>query len=174
MARVPVDGSLRLDVGGPDQLAPLVCELDNELAKVNGRDCKSCNAKFGKPLFYPCIGKPRVDFVVEPIDYFRRRVPRGTDPNPKTTLVAWYSICDCWSVRQSLQSRCGSYGQSAQPTCFDVLNCRRQGGNYSLQLTTEEIGESGRFATIGHMNYVNSRHCLEQLQKHMRGATNAS
>jgi hypothetical protein len=62
---VAVGGSLRLDVGRPDYLSPLVRFVSDELAEVGGRAWKCGGAPLGKPRLDFGIGEARVDLRVE-------------------------------------------------------------------------------------------------------------
>src|SRR5262245_43443687 len=86
----PLAGSLRLDARRFDHPAPLVCVLHNKLTEIAGRDCECRDAKFGKPLTDPRIGKPCYDCSAKLFNNFSGRVPRGTDPDPEITLIAWH------------------------------------------------------------------------------------
>src|SRR2546421_11662926 len=54
---------LRLDVGGPDYLAPLLGFVGHELAEVGRRTWKSGATEFGEPRLYLGIGKAGVDLA---------------------------------------------------------------------------------------------------------------
>ena len=58
-------GLLGLDVGGPDNLAPLFSFRGDKLAEIGGRTDKRFTAKVGKPCLYLGIGEPRVNLLVE-------------------------------------------------------------------------------------------------------------
>src|SRR5215470_12966511 len=85
-----IDGgsaSLRLDVEGPDDVAPLLRFVGNELAKVGGREREHVGAQVGKPRLDLGISKVSVDLLVELVDNLSGRVFRRTDPIPLTRLV---------------------------------------------------------------------------------------
>src|SRR5262245_25335447 len=63
-----VTASVRLDVEGPDDVAPLLGFLGDEPAKVCGRDDKRRHTQNGEPRFYLGIGEARVDLLVELVD----------------------------------------------------------------------------------------------------------
>ena len=70
----PKFGLLRLDVGRPDDLAPFLGFIGDELAEVGGRERERDAAQVGEPRFDLGIGKRCVDFLVELIDDFGWRV----------------------------------------------------------------------------------------------------
>jgi hypothetical protein len=79
---------VRLDVGRPDHLAPLLGILGDELAEVGGRARKHGSAQVSKPRLHRGISEPRIDFPVERIDDFRRSVLGCTKAEPPARLVA--------------------------------------------------------------------------------------
>src|SRR5262245_53993927 len=60
--------SVRFDVEGPDDVAPLLGFLSDELAKGRGRAGKNRAAQVGEPRLHLRIGKGRVDLLVELVD----------------------------------------------------------------------------------------------------------
>ena len=58
-------GSLRLDVGRPDHLAPLLGLVGDEPSKVGGRARKYAAAEIGKPRLHLGISERSVDPPVE-------------------------------------------------------------------------------------------------------------
>src|SRR5262249_7325974 len=67
-------GSLGLDVGRPDHLAPLLGVVGDELSEIDGRADKRRASKVGKPRLHLGIGEAGVDLLVELVDDLRRRV----------------------------------------------------------------------------------------------------
>src|SRR5215475_10139960 len=61
-------GSLHLDVGGPDHLAPFLGFLGDELAEVGRRADKRCASEVSEPRLDFGIGEGRVDLLVELVD----------------------------------------------------------------------------------------------------------
>ena len=57
-------GSLRLDIGRPNDLCPFFGLVGDELGEVGGRAPKRRAAKFGKPCLRRGIGKRRINPVV--------------------------------------------------------------------------------------------------------------
>ena len=79
-------GSLRLDVGSPDHLAPFFGFFGDELAEVGGRSSTAARYQVGKPLLELGIGKAGIDFFVELVDDLGRRVLGA--PRPNQTLAS--------------------------------------------------------------------------------------
>ena len=73
--------SLRLDVGRPDHLAPLLGFVGDELAEVGGRKREHVATQFGKPRLHLGIGEAGVDFPVELFDDLGGRVLGAPTPN---------------------------------------------------------------------------------------------
>src|SRR5262249_59376490 len=65
--------SVRLDVEGPDDLAPLFGFVGDELAKVGGREREHVATQVGKPRLHLGIGEASVDLLVELLDDLGRR-----------------------------------------------------------------------------------------------------
>src|SRR5262245_42231575 len=80
--------SFRLDVSGPDHLAPLLGFVSNVLGEVGGRAGKHRDAQVVKSSFDLWIGESRVDFAVELVDYLGGRIPGRADASPATCLEA--------------------------------------------------------------------------------------
>src|SRR5262245_6096031 len=80
---------LRLDVGRPDYLAPLLGFVGDELGEVGRRARKHCRAQIGNPRLHLGISEPSVYFFVEFVDYLRRRALGRTEAAPEARLVAW-------------------------------------------------------------------------------------
>src|SRR5215831_8701364 len=94
-------GSLRLDVGRPDYLAPLLGFVGGELSKVGGRAWKHRAAQVGKPRLELGISEGGIDFLVEFRDDFGGRAFGRADPVPKTCLVARHKFADGRDVRHA-------------------------------------------------------------------------
>src|SRR5215813_5827671 len=80
--------SVRLDVGRPDHLAPLLGLLGNVFAEVGGRAWKHSATKVAKARLHLGIVESRVDLLVELVDDFGRRGLRCAEAVPNTPLVA--------------------------------------------------------------------------------------
>ena len=74
--------SVRLDVEGPNDVAPLLRFVGDELGEVGGRARKHSATKVGKPHVHFGIGEARVDLLVELVDDLGRRVFRHADAVP--------------------------------------------------------------------------------------------
>src|SRR5262249_58153333 len=75
-------GSVRLDVEGPDDVAPFLRFVGDELAKVGGRDDKRRASKVGKPCLHLGIGEARGDLLAELVDARHPRVIRHGHATP--------------------------------------------------------------------------------------------
>src|SRR5262245_49700673 len=80
--------SVRLDVEGPDDLAPLFAVVSDELAEIGGRANERRAAELGEPRLDFGIGEAGVNGLIELVNNLRRRVLWRTDPKPLARLVA--------------------------------------------------------------------------------------
>src|SRR5262249_35648381 len=97
--------SFRLDVGPPDHLRPLFLVICDEFSELGRRAGTHHAAKIGKPRPHLGIGERRIDFVVELVDDFGRRVPRREKTKPPACLVARQEIGHGRDIPQSLLAR---------------------------------------------------------------------
>src|SRR5205085_2097229 len=81
-----VSASLRLDVGRPDYLAPLLGVFDDELAEVGRRERKHRAAQVGKPRLHLGVGEARINFLAS-LSTIAAGVPFGA-PMPCTELAS--------------------------------------------------------------------------------------
>src|SRR5215813_756444 len=95
--------SVRLDVEGPDDLAPLFAVVSDELAEIGGRANERRAAELGEPRLDFGIGEAGVNGLIELVNNLRRRVLRRTDPKPLARLVARHEFAHGRDVRQHLQ-----------------------------------------------------------------------
>src|SRR5262245_10863168 len=84
--------SLRLDVECPDDIAPFLGFVGDELAEVGRRAWKCGGAPLGKPRLHLGIGKGRVDLRVEFLDDLCLRGLRRADAEPEARLLARHKI----------------------------------------------------------------------------------
>src|SRR5262245_10455224 len=91
--------SLRLDVEGPDDLAPLLRFVGDELAEVPGRAHKRCAAQVSKPRFRLGVGEYRIDLPVELVDDLGGRALWRAHAIPCADLVAWDKLAYGRKVR---------------------------------------------------------------------------
>src|SRR5262245_43382338 len=115
-------GSLRLDVGRPDHLAPLLGLNCDELAEVGGREREHIATHVGKPRLELGIGQASVDLVVELLDNLCRRILGCADAIPRWRLVARYEITHSRQVRQRARARRGGHRQGAEFVSPDVFD----------------------------------------------------
>src|SRR5947207_11974522 len=78
----------RLDGRELHHLGPLLGFVGDELAEVAGRAWKYRTAEVGETRRQLGIGKAGIDFFVEPVDDFGRRVLGDADAEPAACLVA--------------------------------------------------------------------------------------
>src|SRR5262249_61121644 len=107
-------GSLRLDVGRPDYLAPLLGFLCDELAEVGGRARKYLATEFGHPSLHRRLGERRVDFLVELVNDLGRGAFGNAEAEPAGYRVARDNIANQRAVRQHPQTRRGRPPKRAQ------------------------------------------------------------
>ena len=122
MERRRARGSLRFDVGSPDDLAPFLGFVGDELPEVGGLARNRHAAEVDEPRLHPAVGECRVDLLVELVNDFSGRVPGRTDAVPGARLIAWNEIAHGRNVRQRLRTRgvgdC-QCSQLAGPDVFD-------------------------------------------------------
>src|SRR5262249_58394537 len=106
--------SLRLDVGCPDHVAPLVGFIGEQLAEVGGRARKYSTSQVSESRLHLRVGEGGVDFRVEPIDDFGGCVFGRANPIPANRLVARDEIPDGRDVWQHLQSCRGCHRQRSK------------------------------------------------------------
>src|SRR5262245_14934238 len=86
--------SLRLDVEGPDEFAPLLRFVGDELAKLSGREREQVATQVGKPRLDLGIGEASADLLVELVDDLGRRGLRCADAIPGARFVARHKFPD--------------------------------------------------------------------------------
>src|SRR5215831_8238400 len=91
--------SVRLDVEGPDDLAPLFAVVSDELAEIGGRANECRAAELGEPRLDFGIGEAGVNGLIELVNNLRRRVLRRTDPKPLARLVTRHEFAQCRNIR---------------------------------------------------------------------------
>src|SRR5258707_12697893 len=114
--------SIRLDVGIPDHLAPLLGVVDNELAELGGRGCIRLQAQIDEPRLELRAGKRLIHELIEDGEDLRRRVSRRADPLPTARLVARPKFANRWDVRQYLDAFGCRHSQGSQLTCLDIAD----------------------------------------------------
>ena len=91
--------SLRLDVEGPDDVAPLLRFVGDELAEIGWRPLKDRCAQGGKSRLDLGISEGGIDFLVELVDDLGRRVLGNADTVPAAGLVVRHKFAQGWNVR---------------------------------------------------------------------------
>src|SRR5215472_9762803 len=80
--------SLRLDVGGPDHLAPFLGFLGDQLAELDRRSRQRRAAEVSETGLHLRVVESRVDLLVELVDDLGRCGLRCAEAVPNTSLVA--------------------------------------------------------------------------------------
>src|SRR5882762_8497394 len=129
---------LRLDIGRPDHLAPLLGFVPDQLAEVSRRARKWRAAQIGKPRLDLGIRERGVDLLVEPVDDLGRRgLGRGDSP-PVTGLITRHEVGHGGYVRQYFRTRRRGNREGTHLLRLDVFDGRRDGGEDRLHLSTDE------------------------------------
>src|SRR5262245_26993426 len=131
--------SVGLDVEGPDDVAPFLRFVGDELAKVGGRAGKNRAAQAGKLCLELGVGEARVSFLVELVNNLRRCVLGRADAIPLARLEARQEFSHSWDARERLRARRARYRQRAQCASLDVLDRRGHRIEHDLHLTAEQI-----------------------------------
>src|SRR5262245_36462576 len=90
--RLQIRPSLRLDVGGADDLTPFFGKVDGELSETGRRIDEHGAAQVGEPLLELGIGKAGVDFRIELLDDVNGRVLRRADAPPSGRIVVRHEL----------------------------------------------------------------------------------
>src|SRR5262245_46522166 len=99
--------SVRPDVEGPDDVAPLLRFVSDELGEVGARARKHSATKVGKARLHFDISEARVDLLVELVDDLGRRGLRCADAVPAARLVTRHELSHGRDVRQRVRARRG-------------------------------------------------------------------
>ena len=78
----------RLDVGGPDHLAPFLGFLGDQVAELDRRSRQRRSAEVSETGLHLGVVESRVDLLVELVDDLGRRGLRCAEAVPNTPLVA--------------------------------------------------------------------------------------
>src|SRR5690349_15975894 len=118
----------------------------------------------GKPRLEIGIGECGVDLLVELVDDLRGCVPRRAKTEDRARLITRDELAYRREVRQRVRAGGRRDCESAQLAGPDIPDRYREIREEDLHLTTEEVGERGRHAAIGHMLDVEAAgFLLEQL-----------
>src|SRR5262249_7661597 len=115
-----VTASVRLDVEGPDHLAPLLGFLGDHLAEVSGRTRKHRAAEVSEMGLHLRVVESRVNFLVELVNNLRRCVLWRADAIPLARLVARHELSHGRDVRQHVRAGRGRHCERAQPASPDI------------------------------------------------------
>src|SRR5262249_18895545 len=162
------DGLLRLDVGRPDHLAPLLGFGGEELAKFGRLTGKRCIAQIAESRFHLGAHETRIGLPVEPFDDVRRRIPGRAQAKPRARLVARHEITEYRNVRQDLGARGRRHRQGARLAGANILDPRLDRAKEPWDWPAEQSGQ--RIAGIRHVQQADARQRLEQLAENMRRA----
>src|SRR5262245_20793955 len=96
--------SVRLDVGCPDDLAPLLGFIPDQLCEIAGRTRNwFASTQIGKPRSHLGVQERRIDFCIELTDDFGRGVLGRAYPEPVGSLIARHEFTYSRKVRQFFQ-----------------------------------------------------------------------
>src|SRR5215510_7202640 len=158
---------LRLDIGGPDHLAPFLGFVGDQLAELSRRPRQRRAAEVSETGLHLRVVENRVDLLVELVDDLGRRGLRYAEAVPITPLVARQELTHGRDVRQRVRARRGGYCERTQPASPDVLDGGRHCRKANLYLPRAEIGQSRPCATIENVYHINTSHYFEKLAGHM-------
>src|SRR5215510_5095861 len=118
--------SSRLDHSGfaPENLITLAhfsVSSTMSLLKSEG-ERKHRTAKIGNSCLDPGFGKGDVDFLVELVNDFSRRVLGRRNAMPADRFVSGNEVAYCRDVRQHIRTSGAGHSQRAQPATPDVLD----------------------------------------------------
>src|SRR5262245_34321467 len=116
--------SLRLDVGGPDHLAPFLGVVGDELAELERRPRQRRAAEVSETDLHLRVVESRVDLLVELVDDLGRRGLRCAEAVPNTPLVAQQELTHGRDIRQRVRARRRGYCERTQPASPDVFDRR--------------------------------------------------
>src|SRR5712675_2440434 len=119
---------LRLDAGGADHPAPFFGFLRDQLAELGGRARERLAADGGKPRLHSGVGDRRIDFLVELVDDFNRRVAGRADAIPLACFITRHEIRHRLELRQHFRARARCHRECAQLAGCDVLGGSGRGG----------------------------------------------
>jgi len=135
--------SVRLDVGRPDNLPPLLGIVGPEFPELRWRQRHGDAAQLGKSCPDLRIGKAGIDLAIELLDDLLGRVSRRTDPVPKIYLVAWHKLADGRHLGQRLPARRRGHAERTQLAGSDIFKGRHHIAERGLYLPADRIGQRG-------------------------------
>src|SRR5262245_58637561 len=117
-----VSALLRLDVGGPDDLAPLLGFVSDELAKIGRRTCKHYTAQIREPGLHAGIGEGHVSLSVESLDNLAGRALGRADTKKRTCLIARHEITHSRDFGEGVRAHRHGHREWAQLSGPDELD----------------------------------------------------
>src|SRR5499427_10269346 len=131
--------SIRLDAGELDHLAPLLDFIRDELAQLGWRARQRRAAKVGQSRLHSGIRERSVDLLAELVDNFGGRAVGSADAVPLARYVAWHEIRHWRNIRQGFRAHRCRHRECMQLADPDILGRPGRGGEYHLQLSTEQV-----------------------------------
>src|SRR5271166_1194747 len=153
-------GSLRLDVGRSDHLAPPFGFISDKIAELGRRRRAWKATEVRESLLDLWIGKSSIDLAIELVDEFGRGVLRRADAEPYRRLIARYEFTQCGDVRQDLLTHRGGHRQRAQFSGSYEIDRRGSRVDRYLYLSTEQIRKEA--GAVMHHDQIDTCHHLEQ------------
>src|SRR5262245_43043726 len=131
--------SVRLDVGRPDHLGPLLGFVGNERFEIGRRASEDNPAQIHELCLHFGIGEASIDLLVELVDDPGRCPCRCSEAEIAARLIARHEFADSRKVRQRVRARGRAHRKGAQPSRPDVLDRGRHGVETDLHLSGEKI-----------------------------------
>src|SRR3984885_2410545 len=148
--------SLRLEVGGLHDLAPLAGFRRNESTELGRCAGKRRATQVDEVFFHRRVGKSGVDLPVERLDDRGRRVRRGADADPLACFEARHERTNRRHVRQQLGRGFSGHRQGAQAAGANEIDQQEDRADDAVYLPAEGVGDRRRAAAIGNNEEVRS------------------
>src|SRR5262245_15018519 len=92
-------GSFSFDAEGADDLVPFLMKRKDKRAEIGNRHRHWCPTEIGNSLFDPGIDEAQIDFAIELVDDFSRRIFGCDNRTPRTALITRHEFSDGRNVR---------------------------------------------------------------------------